>query len=443
MAVTVLRVEGMREDTRSPDERRTLEAAESQSLDMRVERVLDEARRITGLDDFGALDFTERVALLLAEVEADGNVWKAHKAQFVEHCVNAAANRARIQHYWTAHPSALDIEIDRPIDVIALPRSGSTHVENLLAADRRLRHLPVYVAAQPAPQPGEEPGPDGVDPRWTRAAARWGLMSQNRIMAAMHEHSPDHACGENELQIPDFASYQWEWMGFVPGFRDHYLAHDQTPHYRYMCDVLKLVAHQFPADQRWMLKSNQHSEQLGPLLTAYPDATVVMIHRDPVATLQSLLTMRGLAFKASRKIPDMDTHVAYWVDRIEQMLHSYIRDRHGVPEGQLVEVMFADILADDVGTAASVLERAGLPVTDECIADIDAYMASHPRGKDGRVVYDLEGDFGISGDELRERFAFYTEEFDIRPEARKATKRSRARTSGTAKRSRPIRKDRS
>jgi hypothetical protein len=104
--------------------------------------------------------------------------------------------------------------------------------------------------------------------------------------------------------------------------------------------------------------------------------------------------------------------------------------------------MFADIVADDVGTAARVLEHAGLPVTDECLADIDAYMTSHPRGKDGLVVYDLEGDFGISGDELRERFAFYTEEFDIRPEARTETKRSRARTSGTAKRSRPSREDR-
>ena len=75
MAVTVLRVEGMREDTRSPDERRTLEAAESQPLDMSVERVIDDARRITGLDDLGALDFTERLALLLTEVEADDNVW--------------------------------------------------------------------------------------------------------------------------------------------------------------------------------------------------------------------------------------------------------------------------------------------------------------------------------------------------------------------------------
>ena len=57
----------------------------------------------------------------------------------------------------------------------------------------------------------------------------------------MHEHSPDHTCGENELQIPDFASYQWEWMAGVPSFRDHYLSHDQTPHYRYMKDVLQAL----------------------------------------------------------------------------------------------------------------------------------------------------------------------------------------------------------
>jgi hypothetical protein len=408
----------MREDNRSPEERASLEAAEAQPLDMSVTSVLAEARQLTGLDDFGPTDFTERLQLLLAEVEADNHVWKAHKAQFVDHCVKAAANRLRIQRYWLEHPAAMEIVIDRPVDVTALPRSGSTHLENLLAADRRLRHLPVYLAAQPAPQPGEQAGPEGVDPRWARAAARWEAMSQNRIMAAMHEHSPDHACGENELQIPDFASYQWEWMGFVPGFRDYYLSRDQTPHYLYMRDVLKAIAHQFPGQERWMLKSNQHSEQLGPLLTAYPDATVVMIHRDPVATIQSLLTMRGLAFKPSRKQPDIDVHVQYWVDRMEQMLRTYIRDRHLVPGDQLVEVMFADIVSDDVKTAQAVLERAGLPVTNECTADIEAYMQAHPRGKDGRVVYDLEGDFDVKTDELRQRFAFYIDAFDIRPEVR-------------------------
>ena len=270
MAVKVLRVEGMRDDSRTPEERARLEAAEQRPLDMSVDGVLDAAREQTGLDDFGPMDFTERLELLLDEVDADANVWKLHKATFVGQCTQAAANRLLIQRYWSEHPESLEVTIDRPIDVVALPRSGSTHLENLVGADRRLRHLPVYVAAQPAPAPGEEAGDDRVDPRWARAAARWELMSQNEVLAAMHEHSPDHACGENELQIPDFASYQWEWMAHVPRFRDQYYAEDQTPHYRYMRDVLALVAHQFPGPARWMLKSNQHSEQLGPLLATYP-----------------------------------------------------------------------------------------------------------------------------------------------------------------------------
>jgi hypothetical protein len=56
-----------------------------------------------------------------------------------------------------------------------------------------------------------------------------------------------------------------------------------------------------------------------------------MIHRDPVATLQSLLTMRGLMVKQSQKVPDIDGHVEYWVDRIERMLRTYLRDVHLIP----------------------------------------------------------------------------------------------------------------
>jgi hypothetical protein len=186
-----------------------------------------------------------------------------------------------------------------------------------------------------------------------------------------------------------------------------------------MRDVLATITSQLPSDRRWMLKSNQHSEQLGPLLATYPDVTVVMIHRDPVSTLQSLLTMRGLLVKSSQKQPDIDAHVDYWVDRIERMLRSYVRDRALVPGDQLVELMFEDIVRDDVGAAARVFEQAGLPVTDECRADLEAYMTAHPRGRNGRVVYDLEGDFGLDADALRRRFAFYTDEFGIRPEARK------------------------
>lgn len=412
----VFRIDTFRDPTLAEDQRAALEAEEGRPLDMSVAAVLAEAQARTGLADFGRSDFQDRLGRLLGEVAADANVWRKYKAQFVEQCTAAAANRLRNQDYLTRHPALEDIQVEQPIIVVGLPRSGSTHLENLLGADRRLRHLPVWLGYQATPQPGEAPGPDGKDPRWIRAQQRWERMRSNPIMEAMHEHSPDHACGENELQIPDFATYQWEWMADAPQWRDFYLAEDQTPHYAYGRTMLKAIAHQFPSARRWMMKGNQHSEQLPALNSIYPDAIIVMNHRDPLAILQSVLTMRGLYVLASQKRPDVAGHVAYWTDRIERMLRAYIRDMDSVPETRRVDLMFQDIMADDVGTAQRVLEAAGLASSADSASDLRDYMQRHPRGRAGRVVYDLEGNFGLDIKALRERFRFYTDRFPVRLE---------------------------
>ena len=86
--------------------------------------------------------------------------------------------------------------------------------------------------------------------------------------------------------LPDFSSYNQEWVVRAPRWRDHYLAHDQTPHYAYMKTVLHILQW-FRPRERWVLKSPQHLEQLGPLLATFPDATIVVTHRDPVAVIQS------------------------------------------------------------------------------------------------------------------------------------------------------------
>jgi hypothetical protein len=305
----VFRVDGFRNPTLPEDRRKQLEAEELLPIDMSIDGVLLEAWQQTGLDDFGSMDFLDRLSLLLDEVASNDNVWRSAKTQFRGYCVKAAANRLKNQDYLKRHPQIDDIIIDRPIIIVGLPRSGTTHLENLIASDQRLRHLPVYLGSEAVPTPGEKPGPDGLDPRWVRSNAHWQRMKVNPIMAAMHEHSPDHACGENELQMPDFSTYQWEWMAEVPGWRDYYLSHDQTPHYEYGKRILKAIAYQFPSDRRWILKGNQHSEQLPALMRVYPDAYIVQTHRDPLAIIQSVLTMRGLSVLAKQKNPDVPAHV--------------------------------------------------------------------------------------------------------------------------------------
>jgi hypothetical protein len=414
----IFRVEQFRDPSISPERRRELEAAEAQPVDLSVEGILTDAKADTGLTDFGPMDFTERLGQIAGEVSGNANLWRHSKERMRGSLVKAAANRLKNKAFVDANPAIDGQKIDRPIIIVGLPRSGTTHLENLVASDRRLRHLPVYLGSEAVPTPGETPGPNGKDPRWVRAAAHWQRMSQNSIMAAMHEHSPDHACGENELQMPDFTTYQWEWMAELPHWRDYYLAHDQTPHYAYGKRMLQAISFQLPSERRWILKGNQHSEQLPALITNYPDAFIVQIHRDPLAILQSVLTMRGLSVLSDQKYPDVQAHVAYWVDRIERMLRAYLRDITKVPAGQRLDILFADVIADDVGTAQKVLDFAGLPSGPPSAADMRTYMDSHPRGKDGRVVYDLAGDFNLDVPALRRRFAFYREAFPYREEVK-------------------------
>ena len=108
---------------------------------------------------------------------------------------------------------------------------------------------------------------------------------------------------------------------------------------------------------------------------------------------------------------DADGLAAYWLDRIERLLRASLRDLHLVPEAQRVDVGFGAFMADELGTVTAILARAGLGLTDDGAAELSAYVAGNPRGKNGRVVYDLRRDFHLEPAAVRERFAFYFDAF--------------------------------
>jgi len=330
--------------------------------------------------------------------------------------VRAAANRLLIRDLLARHPEIHDVEIRRPLIVVGLPRSGTTHLVNLLAADQRLRSMPLWEGQEPAPNPRERPGADGVDPRYVRSARAWaGMQATAPLVAAMHPMSPDHIHEEIELQLPDFASYNQEWVVRAPRWRDHYLGHDQTPHYAYMKRVLQILQWTRPRE-RWVLKSPQHLEQLGPLLATFPDATIVVTHRDPVAVIQSTITMLTYGARNSYRTPRPEWYRDYWSDRIRRLLEASVRDRKLLPSARTVDVLFHEFMADELATVERIYAAAGLAWTAEARAQIEGYRREHPRGKEGQVVYDLRRDFDAEPAELRKLFGFYLDRFPVRVE---------------------------
>ena len=243
-----------------------------------------------------------------------------------------------------------------------------------------------------------------------RSQAGWERLQRiNPMMAPYHPMDPDHIHEDLELQLPDFASYYWEWVYRMPRWRDHYLSHDQTPHYAYGATMLKIMAWQDGADRRWVLKCPQHFEQLPALLSVYPDATVVFTHRDPVASLQSIVTQMAYAVRTRVKHVDPGLYLEYWTDRVRRLLEAYVRDAALVPDAQRVDVDFDAFVADDMATLGTIYARAGLPLDGDAAAAIARYRADHGRHKHGSIDHDLRRDFGVDPDALRASFAFYTE----------------------------------
>jgi len=412
-----IRISDLASPELTPIQLKIMEAAGGMSVEFTEEAVLAAARKATGLSDFGNDDFRERLAIWLQAVDEDELLGPVGRIGVLRDITRYATNRLRFEDLLRRHPEILEIEIERPIIIAGLPRSGTTHLLNLIAADRRLRSLPYWESIEPIPIPGEEPGPDGVDPRLARCRASYQQQDvMMPLLKNMHDLAPEHVHEEIELQGLDFSSYELEWIATVPRWRDYYLEADQRSSYAYMKNVLRALQW-MRGPSRWILKSPQHMEQLGPLMDTFPDATVAITHRDPVSVIASTVTMLVYGDRIRRKRVDPPAVAAYWIDRIERLLRSCVRDRDQIPVERSIDVLFHEFMDDDLAMVRRIYELADLEMSSEAEEDLDAYMLANPRGKHGRIVYDLKGDFGVDRDELRERFGFYFDRFPIEVEA--------------------------
>jgi hypothetical protein len=158
-------------------------------------------------------------------------------------------------------------------------------------------------------------------------------------------------------------------------------------------------------------------EQLLPLSEVFPDATIAITHRDPVAVIQSAITMLAYGDRMRRTRVDLAGLADYWVDRVERLLRACVRDRDRLPDARTIDVPFDALMADDVGMVGAIFARAGLALTDDARAALARFKTENPRGKHGQVVYDLRADFDLDPSVVRARFGFYAERFGVRPDA--------------------------
>ncbi|GAA2566121.1 sulfotransferase family protein [Mycolicibacterium diernhoferi] len=417
MAAAVLAIEDLTSPVLDPVQRGILDQLEAVTIDLDPAALMAEAIAKTGLEDFGPSDFRQRLDAYAGAVDADSGNTNLNRFILHNRIVRLLSQRLLLTDLLRRYPEIHDIEIEKPIIVVGLPRSGTTHLVNLIAADSRRRALPYWESQEPFPLHGEGPDVNGVDPRFARSVTEHESANVvTPLIQAMHDRFPQAIEEEVELLDLDFASYVLEWHGRVPQWRDFYLGLDQDAHYGYLRSILQALTF-LRGPRQWVLKSPQHCEQLGPLMRTFPDATVAFTHRDPVAVIQSAVTMLAYGDRVRRKEIDPDGLVDYWIDRVERLLRACVRDRELVGSDQSVDIAFHHLNGTEMSILETLYAYNGTELTTEARAAFRRYLDDNPRGKHGSLRYDLQGHFGRSPDEIRARFGFYFDRFDVREEA--------------------------
>jgi len=266
------------------------------------------------------------------------------------------------------------------------------------------------------PAPEDAPTADDPNPRRTRSEIGWqAYKAILPYMEIMHEFSADHISEDIELQALDFSSYLLEWLAYAPRWRDYYFAHDQSGTYAYLKKAMQALTH-LRGPNRWVIKCPQHMEQLPALYKTFPDATFVITHRDPVGSIRSAMTMALYAARILRRKVDPEEPKSYWVDRYERLLRACVRDRDILPAAQTLDVYFSEWIKNPDPILKDIYRKADLPLTDAALAELHAYLAAHDEGHKGKMIYNLERDFGVSADAIRSRFGFYFDRFPVKSE---------------------------
>jgi len=410
-----IRIDDLREPRLTDAQRAAIAYGDSLDVTFDADALLAHACERARCDDFGAPDFRGRLDAMIAAVDADSGLGGIGRLAVHQRTVRLLTARLLVERLVRAHPEILDVDLPAPIIVIGLPRSGTTHLVNLIAADTRLRSLPFWESQEPCPRP-DDADPAGGDRRARCARDYEAQMQMVPLLKAMHHQHPDAIEEEIELEDLDFASYTLEWLARVPSWRDLYFTLEHERHYAYLKKVLQVLTFLRGPD-RWVLKSPQHLEQIPALLATFPDATFAITHRDPVSVIQSAITMLAYGDRMRRRTIEPEALAAYWVDRVDQLLRACVRDRNRLPAERSIDVLFHEFMADDVGMVNRIYACNGRSMTYTARAQLDAFMAANPRGKHGRVEYNLRGDFGLDPDAVRDRFSYYFDRFPVAVEA--------------------------
>ena len=255
-----------------------------------VEDLHASASRAVGLEDFddGEDGHREALGVLLDSLHSDAGLTPAG-SKYWRSVTKSALTARLISTAGSAAHTGAEAEIERPIVVTGLPRTGTTALHRLLGADPANQGLELWLTEVPQPRPPRETWEDDATYRGIRDLYS-GFMAENPDYGGVHFMSADDLEECWQLLRQSLTSVSFECLMPLEGYSRWLADVDWRPAYRRHRRNLQLIGAGEP-ERRWVLKNPSHLFAAEALLEVYPDAVFVQTHRDPRRSMASMCSL--------------------------------------------------------------------------------------------------------------------------------------------------------
>ena len=373
-----------------------------------ADKLVAQARRRTGLAEFGDEWFLEPLRVLIKSINDEARLTPVGSALQRARILSVLSTRLRAEALLRKNPGILDIDLGKIILIAGLPRTATTSLHRLIAADPAVRKLTAWEALNPVPLRGETPDDPRRRLRTARLAQRMMGFLAPEFLAV---HPIRYDAPEEDILLLDlsFMSQTPEAMMHVPSYAAWLERQDHTRSYAFLLTMLKLLHWQRPGTN-WVLKTPNHMEHLDVILDVFPGALIVQTHRDPKKSFASFCSMVA----HGRGILSDHVHAreiaGHWLRKTRRMMQRSMAVRRTADADAFIDVSYYDLIANPLDELRRIYAAAGIEFTaqTESAASVVARRNAnrHPR----RHVYSLSS-FGLDDETVEAYFACYRREY--------------------------------
>ena len=373
-----------------------------------VNSLLKAAKLKTNVEDFEDKRFLVGLEKLVAGINTEAQLHPFGNFITKQRLINVLANRLRVEEILRLRPEIASIEINAPIIITGLQRTGTTRLHRLFSSHSQVRSLKSWEALHPVPLKNDNSNQQRIS--FAKTAEKALKYMSPEFFAI---HPVEHEAPEEDILLNDmaFVSTVPEATMHLPTYANWVEKQSHLEAYKYLKKVLQILTYQNPKS-RWVLKTPQYLEFLDEATQVFPDAKIIHTYRDPLKVLPSFFSMVYHSRKIFSDQVSAEIGANHWLRKNSYMMDKALKFWNKNNNNQTLHISYYDMLKNPMEEMKKIYAFVDLEFDDATAQNLMAVDQVNKQNKYGIHKYALT-DFNLTKEDIENAFKLYRTTFNI------------------------------